>query len=448
MIGGSNRYEFLPRDMERISGSMNESIIIFAASDEKYAQHLAVMVASVCANHRTNEKLEFYIVDGNISNESKDKIRVLTEVFGAAIEFLPLDTNLFSGFPTPAYLSTAAYYRLIIPDLVDASIKKGIYLDCDIIVRNDVSELWAIDLGDALFAAVSDPGGAPQFLLLQSEAKYFNSGVMVIDMDNWRSCRLSQRLLQYVVNHATEIVLADQDALNGVVATENLIWIELHPRWNVLGMEDEYEHWHYRNSAFGSEDFTDALEKPAIVHFTGACKPWQYGSRHPYLPEYYKNLAFTEWRNYRPEIPEYIAQLGNLPIVEDEQGQQIRFVGWAKPEKGAVWTIRKEVLLLLGCLPTGNYEILMKCIPFLAPGIQEQRLIAWDDQECIGDFSIDKLTEVRLIIKSTDITAPKVIRFHLPNAVSPRSMGVSEDIRRLGISVRSLHLAMDGKTNY
>ncbi|WP_366414836.1 glycosyltransferase [Paenibacillus sp. GP183] len=57
-----------------------------------------------------------------------------------------MDNSLFHGFKERNHMSRQAYYRIVIPHLLDKSIKKALYLDCDIIVKEDIRKLWNINI--------------------------------------------------------------------------------------------------------------------------------------------------------------------------------------------------------------------------------------------------------------------------------------------------------------
>ena len=88
----------------------------------------------------------------------------------------------------------------------------------------------------------------------------------------------------------------DQDALNANLWGK---WFSLHPRWNVQTYTFRmcYESQLRRKLP---KEFIEAVKNPAIVHYTTNTKPWHYECRVPYVEEYYKYLAMTPWKNYRP----------------------------------------------------------------------------------------------------------------------------------------------------
>lgn len=221
----------------------NQSIHIAVASNNGYAVLLSALFKSIIVNHKTSEKLEFYILNDQISSINKKKINSLihqhdnveinwinaNEVLPAGMKF-PIDN---SAFPFTAFL------RLFAPYIISENITKLIYFDVDMIVRKDVSELWNFDLQDYTLAAVIDVGktvscewgGIPNYqsLGIPAEAKYFNSGLMIINPKLWRENNIPEKVFKAMNDNIKYVNYADQYGLN-VVFAQN--WIELDPLWN------------------------------------------------------------------------------------------------------------------------------------------------------------------------------------------------------------------------
>ena len=126
---------------------MEGSISIVAASDNHYAILLAALIKSVEVNHKTSEKIDFYIIDDGISQRNKDKIQasinpaVVTLHWNPSKSVVPENVKIsvdHTAFPLTTYL------RLFGPYVVPAHVKKILYLDVDMIVQKDISELFKI----------------------------------------------------------------------------------------------------------------------------------------------------------------------------------------------------------------------------------------------------------------------------------------------------------------
>ncbi len=175
------------------------TIYIALASNNNYAVLMAALIKSIIHNHHSDESLVFFLLNDQISKTNQAKVNALVQnspevslkwfdanqVFPKNVKF-PEDG---SAFPSTAYL------RLFAPHIALTETKRLIYFDVDMIVRKDVSEIWNMDLQGFTMAAVLDVtktvgctwGGIPNYkeLGLPADAKYFNSGLMVIDCEKW-----------------------------------------------------------------------------------------------------------------------------------------------------------------------------------------------------------------------------------------------------------------------
>lgn len=199
------------------------SIHICLSSDDKYARHLGVTIASILVNKAPEDELFFHILDGGISRENRSRLESLQNLAPFKIEFLAVDISLFQNFPLdtdgPAHISLAAYYRIILPSLLP-SMEKIIYLDCDVICRSSLAPLYADDMQGFSLKGVIDIDAerhAPRLTL----ANYVCSGVLLFNLAQWRRQDLEARCLAFIREHADKILMHDQDVLN-VICQESL----------------------------------------------------------------------------------------------------------------------------------------------------------------------------------------------------------------------------------
>ena len=274
---------------------LKRKIKIISSADDNYAQHLGVMLYSLFVNHLSDEKLDVYIIDGGISPENKYKLEGIGKEFNTPITFLKIDKKIYQNFKISHHINHSIYYRISIPELIDSSVKKAIYLDCDLIFKEDISKLWEIDILEYFIAAVE----APKFnrhndLQMPINSKYFNSGVMLINLGKWRQYNISEKVRNFIINNSEKIINWDQDALNAILYNK---WKEIPLKWNQPTNIFEIDE---NETNFSKEEFMEAIENPSIIHYTTSSKPWHYINEHPLKNEYYKYLKKTPWRKYSP----------------------------------------------------------------------------------------------------------------------------------------------------
>lgn len=135
-----------------------DKMIIACSCDNGYTVHCGTMLTSVLENNK-NHEIEIYILTDFIDEENRRKFDVLSEQYCQEIHIVDIDMNLFKDLPYMGDAdnnSLATYYRLLIPQVIPDSVEKILYLDCDIIVRDNLYELWSVDIGGFAFAAAED----------------------------------------------------------------------------------------------------------------------------------------------------------------------------------------------------------------------------------------------------------------------------------------------------
>jgi lipopolysaccharide biosynthesis glycosyltransferase len=277
--------------------------VVFAA-DDKYVQHMGVTILSILRNIKSNNSVVVNVIDNELSVDSCNILREIVEKNNASISFLHDN----SGSVDNLYIwcnnmSKVVYYRLLIPNLVSAEVDKVIYLDSDIIVRHDITNLWNTNISEHYIAAVIDSGF--EYFSLKTKIRenlgipenmpYFNSGVQLINVKKWREDGIVEKTIEFISKNPEKIFFLDQDALNSVLWGK---WLPLHPKWNVQEFAfKRYYKWKLRKLLTG--DFVEAVENPAIVHFTTGNKPWVRSCTVPFAEEYFENLKMTPWNNFK-----------------------------------------------------------------------------------------------------------------------------------------------------
>ena len=265
---------------------MNKEINVCISCDDNYARHAGVVITSVLINATGSDNLHFYILDGGISDENKSKIQSLSSIKDCKIDFVDIDENLFSDFrkiTTHAYISLPAYYRLKMPTLLP-DVDRIIYFDCDVIVDTSLKDLFNIEMGEYSIAGVLDIKKKMQKI----NPTYTNSGILVMDLKNMREQNLESKFFEYAQKHWNEIVCGDQEIINQVC------------KGKILNIDSK---WNVQISNFTNR--SDYTKNPAIVHFIGKNKPWQYASFSYRKDLYYKYLQMSPWALDEKELFRY-----------------------------------------------------------------------------------------------------------------------------------------------
>jgi len=283
----------------------------------QYLRHTAAMIASVIEHSGGLSVRVHYLHDPRLSAADARKLAGWIGECGAEPILIPVARERLAGLPGRSYLPPAMWHRVFLPELAP-DLPRVLYLDADVIAMDSLAPLWATDLGDRVIAAVTnipDPWTAPYFDALGLEGPYFNSGVMLVDLDRMRAERLQERIL---AARTDEMRFGDQDPLNVVLGSARL---ELDPRWNVMN-----SFWVYRDAAagvFGREALESALARPGIRHFEGPSvnKPWHLLCERPFAHEYFRQRAATPWPRVRREgiTPRNVARRARQALTASRQ---------------------------------------------------------------------------------------------------------------------------------
>lgn len=198
-----------PRDGTRME--------ILCACDERYLPHTATMLCSLLENNRVYRIHLFY--DESATN-NLPTLKAFVEEYETELLCYEMVPQSFRDLQVDRKVSTATYYRLAAPYILSSNVRKILYLDSDIIVRRSLEDLWNTDIQDYALAAVIDPwwspGGGPH-VELPPGAKYFNAGVLLINLDYWRKNNVSENATAFVRNNFEKVHYWDQDALNAIL---------------------------------------------------------------------------------------------------------------------------------------------------------------------------------------------------------------------------------------
>lgn len=275
-----------------------DSIHILSACNDGFAQHFGVVAVSLLENTIFPARLSFHLIDDGISEENRQNIRSCIAQYDAQIEFLNCDRSLFAGFYETSNMPLTTYFRLIAHKMLPLSIKKVIYLDCDLVVREDIADLWYEQIDTYALAAVEDNHGSTRLpdLKIPETSSYFNAGVLLINLTYWRKHSIGEKVIEFARVYGDKLYWQDQDALNAVCFDN---WKKLHPKWNVqTNMLELRKH----EQVFSKKDLVEALYFPGIIHYTTyGSKPWFYKSVHPYKADYYDYLKLTSWSDFTPD---------------------------------------------------------------------------------------------------------------------------------------------------
>lgn len=285
---------------------MNGYINVVLASDDNYAQHVAVVAVSILKNTKFADQLCFFVLSDHISVKKIKLIKKTVEKFNAKIEFIDIGNDKLENIYLSGHVSRAAYFRLMIADLVPKDIEKIIYLDVDLLVCEDIVGLWHVDIGTFPLGAVLDYGiiassrmrkQKSMVIGLTDNYSYFNSGVLIINVREWRINNYGQKVLEFAQKE--KLPHHDQDALNKIFMNK---WYKIPLCWNVIPPV----FYLFGKILFNSklrDAAVCAKAMPAIIHYAGRYKPWEFERYSGFNDKYYMYLLDTEFAEVKMPQP-------------------------------------------------------------------------------------------------------------------------------------------------
>jgi lipopolysaccharide biosynthesis glycosyltransferase len=279
-----------------------EHVNVAVHFDRSYAVHATTMVRSLLDNAAPHCHVDLYVLGVDLTPEIKAKATAswpaerLT-VHWTAVNLAPFQSLLDgSGYPS------VAYSRILLDWLLPERVARVISLDSDGLVLGDIADLWRQAPVHGCASAVVDltvlrVGNDPSpFIRLADHcvhAPYFNSGVMVVDLDRWRHLGITRQCLELARRFPAQAVYADQSLLNAVLRDE---WEALPLRWNCNAFwiaESSYPTFQGRSATM--TEVGEASRDPGFVHFVGRRKPWNTEDFHPHAELYRDYQSRTQW---------------------------------------------------------------------------------------------------------------------------------------------------------
>lgn len=278
--------------------------------NEKYAPFAGVSITSLFENNKQYNEIDVYILGENLSDDSINRLEKLAKKYTRKIIFKETDSliSLMKEWGIPSYRgSYAANMRLFLPMILSEEVDRILYLDADTVVNNSIQDLYQIDLKDKALAMALDSLGTKhknRIGLLENEP-YYNSGVILFDLDNWKTYRCSERIVEHIQKTKIAYPSPDQDLLNVVCKGQIM---QLMPEWNyqpvhIAYMAKHYFRWYKDTSYYKIEQIEKAKDKVKIYHFFRFLGefPWNKGNLHPDNDIFDQYLKMSPWNEYKKQ---------------------------------------------------------------------------------------------------------------------------------------------------
>lgn len=252
---------------------------IVTVVDTNYVFPLSVVMNT--ASRSTNMTgVTWYVLSAGLRPEDMRYLETITSDLGIAMSLVELPRFPFyfysvrqrNSLSKGGAMSQAAYAKAFIDRFLPDHVDRVLLLDADIVVEKDLTPLYGIDMSRPIAAVANIP---------RAHHHQFNSGVVLVDLSEWRKRRVADRVESFLYDYSDTLHSHDQHTLNLFFGQE---WEKLPLHWNWI--EDHYRFMAKQNQ-YSEAEVLDARSSPSVIHYAVSTdKPWKTDSEHPEKQKY------------------------------------------------------------------------------------------------------------------------------------------------------------------
>jgi lipopolysaccharide biosynthesis glycosyltransferase len=298
-----------------------DKINVAFVTDDGFALPTYVALHSLIRNKKEDVAVDVYVLSVNLSKANIENLKSLqTDKVSVFVVELDENGSQFAILKKGFHVSTAAITKFSLPEIL-ADLDKVLYLDGDIIVRTDLSELYNECIDDFYAGVVPDIKPTLKYkpsilnkLNVEHHRYYFNSGMMLLNLKRMRRDDMTNRLLDYRKNGVNFFM--DQDALNVVfedsvryLSCRNNLLVTLQGEFTLQQIAHEY------SEPNECKSFSDLVASASIVHFASKEKPWKTRQGEQFQLWYQYYLTSGAAVNNLFEIPEVLRDVDPRGVI-------------------------------------------------------------------------------------------------------------------------------------
>ena len=300
-----------------MSSIVKETINLAFICDDNYAIPTGVAISSLFEHRNPEREYNVFIIASKVSER---RLQLLHSLNADNFKIIVFDSSNIASYESfkkmdyAMHVSSAALYKFNLPDVL-CNLNKVLYLDGDILIRDSLEELYDMDIDGYYVAACKDVGAETwpahyNKRLGINHSGYFNSGVMLLNLELLRKDDMPKKLLDYKINGKNDYM--DQDAFN-VVFSEKVKYISLlynmgFSCWRHMKNEELCKYYEIESSSV-----EELYKKAKILHLSAPEKPWLYYDV-PASEEWlvaYANSPFRALELHRTSNPKGMEKLTN-----------------------------------------------------------------------------------------------------------------------------------------
>lgn len=279
---------------------------IFYSFNDAYAMMAGISILSLLENSNADDNIIFHIVDSGISKDNLSNLTNIIEGHHQRVNFynMPDFEQLTGKRISTGRWNINVFSKLFVGSILPENVNKVICIDCDTVITHSLKELWNVDLKQKTVAGVIECMSPLYRLNLGKKAEdfYFNSGVVVFNVDKLRKEHYEDLFWECMQKYGSSLAYLDQDVINAVIPQSQML--SLHPKFNaitpffVLDYRDFMEIRGARKY-YSEKEYEQAKKDPYIIHFTTFflvnLRPWFEESDHPKVDMFLKYKDISPW---------------------------------------------------------------------------------------------------------------------------------------------------------
>ncbi|HIW49544.1 MAG TPA: glycosyltransferase family 8 protein [Candidatus Blautia intestinavium] len=281
--------------------------------NEKYVPFAGTSILSLLIHNRDIDYLHFYVMDEDISDDSKKRIECLILQYGRKVTFLNSEKIIeqLKALGIPSYRgSYSTNLKMFFPTVLAEHIDRLIYIDSDTIINGSLRPLLTYDMAGKPIAMAYDSLGLRHAKLIGNRKTdgYFNAGVILFDVSQWKKLSCTEQIVRYAKDMRSHYISPDQDLLNivlrGKIALLPLAY-NLQPI-HLICSPSEYRFLFRPKTYYAEQEIEIAVNSPVIYHFFRFLGefPWHRDSMHPGKAVFEFYLKQSPWADFHSSYTE------------------------------------------------------------------------------------------------------------------------------------------------
>lgn len=295
---------------------------VMISINDKFLEIAKVMLYSLFYNNR-DTSVDLYLICHDLSENTVNELEKLVSQFEAKrLHVVDIGSHIENDIPLYVSYSPEILYKILGIDYLPRDIHKILWLDADMIVKGDITDLYNTDITGAPMAVCEDINAvlnseSEEFKVrckMPPDSKYFNAGMCLINLDYMRQRNFTATFRDVINHRHEEYPFLEQDALNNMLF-DDVAWLpwslyNTHPGYYILSIDDAcrgivrmapYREVNRESAIEGYlgkyRDVTNIIKNNSkIIHYIGLSKPWRADSDNMYWTQ----AAFKDiWLSYR-----------------------------------------------------------------------------------------------------------------------------------------------------